>query len=183
MTLHNKCLVPATPAQRKECYRAWLPKVTTSTTSSTRINENEPPRKKQKSFLQLLIDDEAVNTRSTTTTKDEVGVYIDFRVDKDKDYLNPLLFSREHQQLFPHLSQLAQHIFSIPCNSAAVEREFAAAGQVVNQRRIDLDPSSLNDILFLRSIEKSKKIDQFNVLNTFSCMCSSFLRNSFVLYN
>jgi len=158
-----KRLLPATPAQKTECYRAcraWLPKgVTTTTTSTTTTvnDENEPPRKKQKSFLEQLMDDEEARVRSTRPGKDEVDLYIEFKVDKDKNYSNPLVFWNDYQRLFPHLSKLACRIFSIPCSSAAVERTFSAAGQVVNQRRSNLDPTSLNDILFLRSIENNKK--------------------------
>ena len=160
-----KRLLPATTAQKTECYRtcrAWLPKGITTTASSTTTtvnDENEPPRKKQKNFLEQLMDDEVPYVRATKPGKDEVDIYMEFKVDKDKTYSNPLLFWKEYQQLFPHLSKLACRIFSIPCSSAAVERTFSAAGQVVNQRRSNLDPSSLNDILFLRSIENNKKKD------------------------
>ena len=82
--------------------------------------------------------------------------YISFKVDKEKDYSNPLLFWQEYQQIFPNLAKLARRTFSIPCSSAAVEREFSAAGQIVNQRRSNLDPSTVNNILFLRSIENNK---------------------------
>ncbi|CAF1451124.1 unnamed protein product [Adineta ricciae] len=41
-------------------------------------------------------------------------------------------------------------------NSAAVEREFSAAGQIVSQRRSTIDPSTVNNILFLRSIENNR---------------------------
>ncbi|CAF1364029.1 unnamed protein product [Didymodactylos carnosus] len=47
-------------------------------------------------------------------------------------------------------------LLTIFLRSAAVEREFSAAGQIVNQRRSSLDPSSVNNILFLRSIENNK---------------------------
>ena len=59
--------------------------------------------------------------------------------------------------VFPNLSKLARRIYSIPCTSAAVEREFSVAGQIVNQRRSNLDPTTVNNILFLRSIENNKQ--------------------------
>jgi len=44
------------------------------------------------------------------------------------------------------------------CSSATVERKFSAAGQLFTQRRPSLEPSTTNDILFLRLIENSKRL-------------------------
>jgi hypothetical protein len=44
-------------------------------------------------------------------------------------------------------------------DEGAVEREFSAAGQVVNQRISNLDPTTVNNILFPRSIENNKVKD------------------------
>jgi hypothetical protein len=76
------------------------------------------------------MNDEETHARSTRPRKDKVDLYIEFNVDKDKNYLNPLVFWK---------SKLACCTFSIPCSSAAVERTFSAASQVVNQRRSNLD--------------------------------------------
>ena len=102
------------------------------------------------------MDDEVAKSKSTTIVKDEVDIYMEFQVDSNKDYSNPLSFWQENETIFPHLSKLACRIFSTPCSSAAVEREFSAAGQIVNQRRANLDPTIVNGILFLRSIENNK---------------------------
>ena len=66
---------------------------------------------------------------------------------------DPLPFWREHQQKFPALSLLARRLFSIPVTSAAVERQFSSAGLTINQRRSSLDPDTVNDILFIKSIQ------------------------------
>jgi hypothetical protein len=46
------------------------------------------------------MDDEVTKTKSTTIIKDELDVYIDFTVDKDKDYSNSLSFLQENEKLF-----------------------------------------------------------------------------------
>lgn len=91
---------------------------------------------------------------------DEVNQYIEIQIEDSEQYANPLSFweKQQHRTTFPNLTRLACRIFSIPCSSAAVERQFSAAGQVITQRRFNLDPSTVNNILFLRSIESN--VDQ-----------------------
>ena len=59
--------------------------------------------------------------------------------------------------VFPNLSKLVCWISSVPCTEAAVEREFSVAGQIVNQRGSYLDPTTVNNILFLCSMENNKQ--------------------------
>ena len=133
LSLHPKCkgMLPATEAQKAECYRscrAPLPKLGTTTTPDT---ENEPPRKEKK-ILEQLMDHKIIKTKTTTittATKDELD--IQFEVDKGKDYTSPLIFWKECESVFPNLSKLAHRIYSILCTLAAVKR----IGQIINQRR------------------------------------------------
>jgi hypothetical protein len=67
--------------------------------------------------------------------------------------LDPLRSWKEHQSKFPCLSLIARRLFSIPVTSAAVERSFSAAGLTITERRSSLDPSTVNDILLVRSIQ------------------------------
>ncbi|CAF3151996.1 unnamed protein product [Rotaria sp. Silwood2] len=154
-----KQLIAATAAQKAECYRACRVSMPKTTGMTTTDDENEPIRKKPKKFLEQLMDSEIKKTKCTETARDEVDLYIDFKIIEEKDYDNPLSFWKEHENIFPHLASIARRIFSIPCSSAAVERQFSAAGQLINQRRSNLDPTTLNNILFLRSIEKNKRND------------------------
>ncbi|CAF4679661.1 unnamed protein product [Rotaria sp. Silwood2] len=116
----------------------------------------EPLSKKPKRFLELLMDD--LTPPAIPKNNDEVDAYINFQLKDDEVYENPLLFWQQHELTFPYLSKLARKLFCIPCTSAAVEREFSAAGQIVTQRRCNLEPTTVNDILFLRSVENSKKV-------------------------
>ena len=155
-----KQLRHATQMQISECHRSCRMEIATSPTlnnvSSDDCNDiTEPLTKKRKVFLESLMDD--VIPAVVIQTKDEVDLYIDLQLKKDETYTNPLTFWEQNQSRFPYLSKLARKIFAIPCSSAAVEREFSAAGQVITQRRSSLEPSTINDILFLRSIENNKR--------------------------
>ncbi|CAF1510605.1 unnamed protein product, partial [Didymodactylos carnosus] len=67
---------------------------------------------------------------------------------------NPLLFWHDYQSRFPTLAILARRLFSIPATSAGVERQFSAAGLIINERRASLNPETVEDILFVRSMER-----------------------------
>ena len=88
---------------------------------------------------------------------DEVDKCIEMQVEDNEVHTNPLSFWNQKQQrvLFLNLTRLACRFFAIPCSSAAVERQFSAAGQIVAQRLSNLDPSTVNNMLFLRSIENN----------------------------
>ncbi|CAF3706922.1 unnamed protein product [Rotaria sordida] len=155
-----KQLRNATQIQIIECHRSCrmaIPPSSTSTTISSNdcSDINEPLTKKPKLFLESLMDD--VTPVVVTQTKDEFDLYIDLQLKDNEIYTNPLIFWQQHQLMFPYLSKLARKIFAIPCSSAAVERAFSAAGQVVTQRRSSLEPTTINDILFLRSVENNTR--------------------------
>ena len=77
-------------------------------------------------------------------------------IDKTTLSSNPLAFWRDNQNIFPILSRVARKIHCIPATSAAVERQFSGAGVVLNERRTCLNPDHLDDILFIRTMEKLK---------------------------
>ena len=70
---------------------------------------------------------------------------------------NPLLFWREQQHVLPSLSKLARKTFSVPASSAAVERTFSSAGVVISQRRTSINPSTVNDVILIRSSSSRSK--------------------------
>ncbi|CAF4456427.1 unnamed protein product [Rotaria sp. Silwood2] len=154
-----KQLKYATPNQIINCHNSCRSKISTSSTTSISDDHSstyEPLSKKPKRFLELLMDD--LTPPAIPKNNDEVDAYINFQLKDDEVYENPLLFWQQHELTFPYLSKLARKLFCIPCTSAAVEREFSAAGQIVTQRRCNLEPTTVNDILFLRSVENSKKV-------------------------
>ncbi|CAF4793878.1 unnamed protein product [Rotaria sp. Silwood1] len=80
---------------------------------------------------------------------DELDRYLSLELDRSKLSSNPLDFWKEQHEKFPRLSRLARSIFSIPATSAGVEREFSAAGLVIQERRTNLNPEQLDNILLL----------------------------------
>jgi hypothetical protein len=62
--------------------------------------------------------------------------------------------SSNHTDRFPFLLKYAQSILSIPVTTAYIEREFSSSGFILNQRRTNLQPDKLNNILSVPSIKK-----------------------------
>lgn len=83
---------------------------------------------------------------------EELNRYLSMHLDLDNIKSNPLIFWKETRYNFPLLSSLARQLHSIPATTAAVERVFSGGGLVVNERRTNLGPSQLDNILFLRSV-------------------------------
>lgn len=131
-----------------------------STLSVETNTSASPPHKKFKSYTAQFDDDINSNHLSNNTTnamraRRELDAYLQLDLSKcayaEKENDNPLLFWKEHELILPNLSKLSKKIFSIPASSAAVERSFSAAGLIMSQRRSNLTPSMLNDIMLVRS--------------------------------
>jgi hypothetical protein len=155
-----KQLRGATNSQITDCHSTCRLFLVPASPHSEIIEEEEryePPSKKIKSFMSSLMDKK--NNRNDSDI-DEVDQYVELQVEESEQYTNPLSFweKQQHRAMFPNLTRLACRFFSIPCSSAAVERQFSAAGQIVTQRRSNLEPSTVNNILFLRSIENNNDL-------------------------
>ena len=79
-------------------------------------------------------------------------------LDLEKVNDNPLSFWREQVNAFPTLSSLGRRLHLIPTTTASVERTFSDGGQVVTERRTNLSPSQVNNILFVRSMLSNDNI-------------------------
>ena len=71
------------------------------------------------------------------------------------NYTNLLTFW-QYQSIFPHLLKVERRIIVVLYSSGIVKREFSATGQLVTQRRFNLELSTVNGILFLRSVKNHK---------------------------
>jgi hypothetical protein len=67
----------------------------------------------------------------------------------------PLVFWKHHEDKLPYLAKLSRRLYSIPATSACVERKFSAGGLLINERRSSLNPETVENILFIRSIQKA----------------------------
>ena len=128
-------------------------------------NSSSPPQKKFKSYTSQFNDDsDDESTNITTSSKGvcgELEMYLQIRMLKctshnDIDY-NRLIFWKEQESSLPNLSKLARKIFCIPASSAAVKRAFSSAGVIISQRGINLNPSTVNDIILVRSAARHRK--------------------------
>lgn len=76
----------------------------------------------------------------------------------------------ERKSEFPHLSKLATAIHTIPASSTPAERFFSMSGAVITDRRSNIDPEAVEDILILRS--DSNKFDKHSIWQTTNdCKC------------
>jgi hypothetical protein len=77
-----------------------------------------------------------------------------------------LLWWKHNQHRFPLLAEAARHWLCVPATSAPVERLFSIAGRVIEERRSRLDPSIVDDIVFLHeSLSTIKLLDPNNKLS------------------
>ena len=63
---------------------------------------------------------------------------------------NPLIFWRDQQQSLPILSKIAKSVFVIQASLAESERHFSMAGQMVTERRSQLDPEYVEAFVVLK---------------------------------
>lgn len=93
--------------------------------------------------------------------RDEVDSYMELdEVNSDDD---PLLWWRNHKELFPVLARLARKYLAIPATSAPVERVWSTAGNVLTKKRARLSDEMLNNVVFLHEnfdmcLEAAKEI-------------------------
>ena len=121
--------------------------------SNTEIVEESltPPAKKAR------YDDEFDDIAEDEDQTSEVQAYQMQKVapSEDKDVLG---FWQANENNFPGLSALARKTFAVMSSSSASERNFSLAGHVVSARRSSLKSSSVNNILFLNSAIRAKRI-------------------------
>ena len=125
---------------------------------------SEPSKKKHKSMEDQLAAPEDINMNDDinvvsklTFRNGKLDKYLRMKIEDNYKQSNPLLFWKDYEQKFPCLSLLVRRLFTIPVTSAAVERSFSAADLTITERRPSLDPDTVNDILFVRSIQNILK--------------------------
>jgi hypothetical protein len=109
-----------------------------------------PPKKKHKRFGQQF-ESGNMSDEYDDNEQEELDRYLTLRLDMERIEDNPMLFWKEHVKAFPILAPLACRLHSIPATTASVERSFSGGGRLVTERRSNLSPSQVDNILFLRS--------------------------------
>ena len=174
--LHPKyrSLKGCTEYERSQCHKYIREQLNMIRSSTTTLNQetNEPEPKKFKKTEDLFSrfeDDCPLNTSIIqhdesggesdeydfdVKQSDELDRYLVMDIDKSSVSNGPLAFWRLQSENFPLLSRFAKRIHSIPATSASVERQFSAAGLVVTDRRTNINPNQLDNILLLRPVNK-----------------------------
>ncbi|KAG9272805.1 zinc finger BED domain-containing protein 4-like isoform X1 [Astyanax mexicanus] len=98
-----------------------------------------------------LLDSHVVETRrvrnATADATVEVQRYLsDPIIPRTED---PLRFWASQKNVYPHLYHLALEFLCTPASSVPCERIFSKAGEVVTKKRNQLNPSTVEKILFL----------------------------------
>ena len=63
-------------------------------------------------------------------------------------YVDPLVFWKENEQLFPSLAKTAQVILGIPATSAMIESFFSKTGYIVRQHRRSMGDNLAENLFF-----------------------------------
>ena len=110
------------------------------------FSEDEPNVKKR--LLDELKATLQTNSHADLDTTVEIRQYFTYQpsLDEEKD---ALLFWKNHNVLYPHLSILAREYLGIPSSSVAVESMFSTTGLILNSRRSSLNPINMNMTVFI----------------------------------
>ena len=68
---------------------------------------------------------------------------------------NIVEFWTQSKNLFPRLHSVFLKLCCVPASSAASERDFSAAGFILNNRRSSLDPKIVKDLMLIGSCHKT----------------------------
>ena len=84
-----------------------------------------------------------------------IDKYVRTTIDEKFKRPNPLSFWQHHEVHLPHLAKLAKRLYLIPATLCGVERQFNAAGVLANERGSSLNRETVEDVLFVRSVQKA----------------------------
>ena len=95
---------------------------------------------------------------------DELKKHLRMNIEGVYKQSNPLLFCRDHQNIFPGLALFVRRLFSIPITSAGVQRQCSSIDLTISQHRSSLDLDTVNDFIFVRSVQNllDSKPDYFS---------------------
>jgi len=73
---------------------------------------------------------------------------VSFKVSKDTDLIQ---FWLDNKFVLPKSQTVARKVVCVPASSAASERVFSTAGRLLEKRRTNWSPATVNSLLFLHS--------------------------------
>jgi hAT family C-terminal dimerisation region len=138
----------AEQTQAQKFLRRRIEMIIKSTASPEQSASSSDSDDNNRHYLSKYTDNPPISRK-----QDELTRYLKF--DHRETSSNDILeFWSTMADSLPTLAKVAFQILTIPATSANVERSFSAAGQVISERRSNISPDLVNDILFLRSTKK-----------------------------
>ncbi len=120
-------------------------------------NERKTKQNKRANRDEITVDDvlkEFITNENSSTDDDdqydEVVEYMRSKVNYQKGE-NILSWWKKHSCIYPQLSRLALPLLSIPASLTTSERVFSETGRILEARRQQLSPESLDSLVFLRN--------------------------------
>ncbi len=84
----------------------------------------------------------------------EQAIELEIQVYRDTESIdfkeNPLEWWKIHEKNFPHVSNIARQVLSIPATSAASERVFSTGGRTISKLRASLNSENAGDLIYLK---------------------------------
>lgn len=125
-------------------------------------NEASNLRRRSSFSSNSTVNSEISNYCNDVEIEDEIDKYVRWNHTTDLCIdLGPWWHQKMNE--FPKLSKLAIAIHAIPASSTPSERVFSESGLIITERRVNLDPSAVEDILILRS--ESEKFKEKSIWN------------------
>ena len=128
--------------------------------SDTSDTTTEPPAKKckvEKSFFEHFFPDITITkveppVSSMDKAKKEVKLYLSLSAAAAvKPALDVLQWWKLHENQLPMMAKLAKHILCVPATSTPSERMFSKAGNLITEKRANLNPKKVDMMLFLNA--------------------------------
>lgn len=114
----------------------------------------QPSFRKATFFFPTLVR----NTQDTASesARDEIERYAN-EIVRITENFDVIMWWKNNGAKYPRLSKIAINLLSIPASSAASERVFSLAGNIITEKRNRLEPKTVASILFLNSLAKKKR--------------------------
>ncbi|CAF4673894.1 unnamed protein product [Rotaria sp. Silwood2] len=122
--------------------RKRLDDISQSVASSALIHSDSDDDYDNRDYLARYVDNPPISRK-----QDEVSRYLKFN-HRETNTSDILEFWKTMAGFFSSLAKVAFQILTVPATSASMERSFSAAGQVVFERRSNISPDVVDDIVF-----------------------------------
>lgn len=109
-----------------------------------------PSERRSSSSSTSTVESELSNYANDYVDEDEVDKYTrtNFGIEKNSD---PAMWWSEKKAEFPNLSRLAIALHAIPASSTPSERAFSISGSIITEKRVNIDPQMVEDLMIIRS--------------------------------